>query len=359
MKKYPDWIDEYAKSFHNSFSNMVPITWGPTDAVELIGKFNGLYLSKIYNAITEIKKQNIPMDKVAKSFSGPSILRLIMYWVVSEYVPNKQKNKEQFRKTMEFLVEVLRHMVKKDIFAYESNIAHSVDEVNNILNTTKWSEGDKFSARELGKLYNSLASLVFALYRDYFPQDSHEVYGPYDASKKFGKDTILLIKHFPKIKCVELWPEMKKLKYRDVKIFQVFKDVKFKCELIGMHSIYEGDLINGLISYAVIVDGEYVNDIEQIKVLSDYFAEIATKQSTVYDRLSKEELKEKILYWLCYQAIDFFKLAGIDWKPTGEMILAIKDIDVADRYEMEYCPSFEEYTTSQEFEIYWLKDLYI
>lgn len=357
-KKYPSWIDEYAKSFHHAFANMVPCSWGPLDGFSIFALLNGSFLSKIYNAIQHIKNQKKSLDEIAKSFSCPSTLRAAFYFLIWEYQNSEPKNKEQFKEIAEFFVGILQHMTKSDTFAYESNIVHSSEEVEKILGETKWSSAEAGVAREIGKLYNSLSSLVFALYRDYFPQDSHEIYGPYDASKKFGPGTILLIKYFPKIKPVEIWPDATAFKYKDVKILQVYREVKFECEAVGMHSIYEGDLINGLIAYAILVDGKYQNDPKDIKAFSDYFAEIATKQSLVYETMSKEELKRKFLEWESYQYFDFFKLANMDWQPSEAMINAVQDKDVPQRFELEQFPSFEEFSTNRDFEVYWLKDLY-
>lgn len=356
--KYPKWIDEYAKAFHNAFTKMVPISWGPIDVMSLIASLNSAFISKVYEAITKVKNQGYKIDKIARAFSCPSVLRPALFFLTFEYQNSKPQNKAQFKEVVEYIIEILSYLTKKDVFAYESNIGHRDEEIEFILKKTDWQNGNREIARELGKLYNSLASLVFSLYKDFFPQDSHEIYGPYDASKKFGKKTILLIKHFPKIKPVELWPEIKKLKYSDVKIFQVYRNVKFKCEAIGMHSIYKGDLINNLVSYFVAVDDIPQNSVRKIKELSDYFAEIATKQSMVYEKLSKEELKMKALEWECYQFFEFFKLAQMDWRPTEKMYEAIKDKDVPDRFELEQFSSFKECTTSPEYEVYWLKDLY-
>ena len=315
-KKYPKWIDEFAKAFHNAFTKMIPITWGPVNADSVISFLNGAFLSKVHQAIIEIKNQGYKIEEVAKTFSCPSTIRVALPFLIWEYQGSEPKNKAQFKEVAEYMVEVLSCLAKKDIFAYESNIAHTDKEIEDILNKTDWKSGNKEAARELGKLYNSVASLGFSLYGDFFPQDSQEIYGPYDASKKFGKNTILVIKHFPKIKAVELWPEMRGLKYKDVKIFQVYKNVQFKCELVGMHSIYEGDLIDNLVSFAVMIDGQYRNDLQDIKEMANYFAEIATKQSLAFGKLSKEDLKKKILEVECYQFINFFKLAEMDWQPT-------------------------------------------
>lgn len=357
--KYPKWIDECAKSFHNGFKHMVPASWGPIDVFAILGFLNGTFLSKLHEAVTILKKEKIPREKVANCFPSPSGFRAAIYFAIVEYQFSNPKNKKQFKETLEFLIDILHFLIKRDTFAYESNIVHSPDEVSKILNNISWKDGSPLVARELGKLYNSLSALVFALYRDFFPQDSNEIYGPYDASEKFGEGTTLIIKHFPKIKPVELWPEMKKLKHSEIKIFQVYsKNVVFKCELVGMHSIYEGDLINNLISYAVMVDHKFINDAQKIKKLSDYFAEVAMKQSLVYEDMSKEELKKKVLEWICYQFVYLFKLAGMDWQPTHQMIESVRSKDVADRSELDTVPTYKKYSTSPEYETYWLKDLY-
>lgn len=355
---YPKWIDEYTKAFHIAFRNMMPCSWGPFDIYSFLKFLNGSFLSKLHQAVVKIKQKNISIEEVAKSFSCPSSLRVALYWLALEYQYSEPKNKVQFKEIVEFLVKIIQFMAKKDIFAYESNIVHSPQEIKEILNTTPWQQAGSGSAREIGKLYNSLASLVFALYGDFFPQDSHEIYGPYDVSEKFGENTILVIKHFPKIRPVELWPETEELEYKDVKISQVYKNVKFKCELIGMHSIYKGNLMDNLVAYTVMADGKYCNDIEEIKKLNTYFEKYATDYSFLCDKLSKEELKKKALEWDCYQFVDFFKLAGMDWRPTQDMLEAVRDKDVPDRYESDSFPSFEEYVNSPEYEVYWLKDLY-
>lgn len=357
-EKYPKWIDEFTHAFHNGIAHMTPCSWGPVDGYAVFGFLNGTFLSKLHKAIIVIKQQNIRISEVAKCFPSPSGLRIGIYWLMVEYEFSNPKDKGQFREVLEVLLEVLRFLVKRDIFAYESNIVHEPNEIDGVLRHTPWSKGDAITARELGKLYNSLAALVFALYRDFFPQDSHEIYGPYDASATFGEDAMLLVKHFPKIRPVELWPEISAFNCSDVKIFQVYKHVSFRCELVGMHSMYEGDLMNGLVAYAVSIDGAFVNDPQEIKKRGEYIAEIATKQSLVYEMLSKEELKKKMLEWYCYQFVYFFQLANLDWRPTKSMLEAVKGKAVADRFESTESPTYEEFANSPDFEPYWLKDLY-
>lgn len=337
---------------------MVPCSWGPVNAYAVFALLNGSGMSKIHQAIIKVKKQGKTIGEVAKCFPSPSSLRAAIYFTIVEYQSSKPKDKNKFKEVLEFLLDILRHLIKRDLFAYKSNIAHSELEIGKILTNIKWQSANPTIARDLGKFYNSLWSLVFALYRDFFPQDSHEIFGPYDASNKFGDGSILLVKYFPKIRSIELWPEMSRLKYSEVKIYQVYKNVEFSCEVVGMHSLYEGDLINGLRAYSVEADGKLVDTNEEIKELTDYFVQVAVEQSSAYDRMSKEELKKKVLEWLCYQYVDFFRLAEMDWRPTAKMIAAVKGKPVPDRFEMQTVPTYEQYVSNPEFEIYWLRDLY-
>ncbi len=357
-QKYPAWVDEYAKAFHNAFAKMVPNSWGPLDAFALIAALNGSFIAKVHEAVQIVKAEGRLPEEVGKSFSSPSSLRAALYFLMWEYQNAEEKNREQFKEVVEFLVGVLEHMAERDTFAHSQNIAHSPEKIAAVLNDAEWQEANPAIAREIGKLYNSLASLVFALYTDFFPQDSHEIYGPYDASAKFGDGTILVMKHFPKIRPSEVWPVASAFKHYDAKIFQVFRDVRFNCEVVGMHSLYDGDIINSLAAYSVVIDGVARNDPAEIKALADHFASIATEIAVAREELSKEELKKKILELECYQFFVLFKLAGMDWRPTGEMLRLAETAVVPARFEMDQFPSFEEYATSPAFEAYWLKDLY-
>ncbi len=355
-EKYPKWIDEFAKSIHNSVINVIPASWSTPDCFKLVSYLNGSFLQKIHQAITIIKEKNYSKKEIAKSFSCPSTLRWTLWLFALEYQHTQSKNKVQFKEIMEFFVGILNHIMQEDVFSYRSNIAHNSKEIEEILETTPWIAASPQITREVGKLYTSSTALAFSLYKDFFPQDSHEVYGPYTAETKFGENTILIIKHFPKIHPDELWPELN-YRYKDIKIFQIIKDVKFRCDMVGMHTIYEGDIINNTLMLAVMINGKFIT-INEIKSTSQEVAQIATNQFQVYDSMSLDQIKEKLLEWECYQFFNFFKLAGMNWKPTKEMLEAIKDKKVGDRYELEEFPSFDEYTTSPEFEIYWLKDLY-
>jgi len=356
---YPSWIDSFAKSIHQGWVNMAPTSWGPIDGHKLVSKLDGTFINKLSHAVKIVKKENYSLEKVASCFSSPSTVREIIYWLSFEYQHVYQKDKDQFREIIEYFVKILEFMAKDDLFAYDSNIAHTQDEVEEILENIPWTEADASLTREVAKLYTSAASLVFALYRDFFPVDSHEVYGPYQAVSKFGEGTILVIKDFSRLRPVQLWSEIESSTYETLRIYQVIKDVQFRCETMGMHSIYDGDVINNTKAIAVNINGNFV-DINKVKNATEDIGLRSVEHSKLYDAFSVEDTKQKFLEWLCYLNIDFFMLAGMDWRPTEEMWDAVKDKEIPKRSHcaVEDVPSLRLYLRSKDFEIYWLKDLY-
>ena len=92
---YPEWIDEYAKAFHNAFVNMMPCSWGPVDAFALVAFLNGSFLLKVYKAVKKFKQENYSLDEIAKSFATLSSLRVQSYWLALEYQNSQERNKKQ------------------------------------------------------------------------------------------------------------------------------------------------------------------------------------------------------------------------------------------------------------------------
>lgn len=358
-KNYPKWIDDYARAIHQAFLNMTPLYVGSIDVFYIARLLEGTFLDKVYQAIKIIKNKNYSLAEIAKSFATLATLRIQIYWLMLEFLGAKNIiDRKTLRESIDFFVEILYFAAKKDAFGYNSGIRHSQAEIESLLQNLNLKKANPVIAREIGKFYNSLVSLVFALYDDFLPQDSHEVYGPYDVSKIYGKGYFLLIKDFPKIKPVELWPKASELKHQKVTIYQIYSGIKFRCELIGMHSVYEGDPVNNLKFYYAVVDGKAVNEKEKIKELTNYFSDESIKQAQVLAGLSQEQLKLKGLEWLMYQLKDFFKLANMDWRPTKEMWQKIKDKNIPKKFDLPRFPAYDEFVNSPEYEVYWLKDLY-
>lgn len=351
------WVDECAKAIHRAFSNMVPSSWVP-DGFSVLGLLQGAFIEQLHLAVINLKRKGVPIAVVAHSFSNPSTLHAALYFANVEYRNHKNKDKVAYKETVEYLVELIYFLAKKDPWIERSNIVHSPEEITALLETTPFLDGNQDISKELGRLYVSSVSLAYSLYGDFFPQEACDIYGPYDVSKQYGAGAILLIKHFPKLTPEDLWPQIYNREYSDVKIIQIYKNIEFACEFIGMHSLYKGDTHNNLITYAVSANGSFIQDTDSIKQLRTTLAEKATEQSKIRDAMTKEDIKNKFLYWLGYQYNEFFKLADMNWKPTPKMLDAIKNKEIPDKLVMTSMPPYDEFIKSPDWEIVHLKELY-
>lgn len=357
-KKYPAWIDEWAKAYHRAYVNMVPGSFGPIDLFDILPAVNDTFLRRLHLAVLESKQQGFTAKQIATTFSTLSSLRTAIMWLIFEYQFSKMKNKTEFRETLEFFMDTLRFWAKEDIFCLSSNIGHTKEEIREILHSALWQEGTPERARVIGRLYNSATSLGISLYRDFFHQEANEVYGPYDASSQYGVGSILLVKQCTKIRVPDLWPTTNNFQYSDIKILQIYKNVSFRCELAGVHSLYKGDLINGLVACCVIVDGKYVASLDEIKEISRYLAEQTVNHALLSEKLSQDQWQVKTLEWLAFEFNNFFALLKEDWRPTPEMLNTIKNKKFSTRHELIQFPAYREYVSSPHHPVYWLKDLY-
>lgn len=358
QNKYPEWIDEFAKARFESSSTSGSVSWGPVDSFTLPKFYEDAFANKLSQAIDILKQKGISKEKVADSFATASCLRTGLSFLTADYSWTKKKDKEKFRKIFDYLVDLLKVRMREDIFCCHFNLAHTKEEVEEILKKVQWKEGSVDEARALGRLLTSLASLAFALFGDLYPQNSNEVYGPYDTFKKFGKDSILILRHFTNIKPVELWPNTKDYRYSDVKIYLIYQDIDYEVRFIGMHATSKGDLIRGLRKYVVEVDGKWQNNLRDIDNLTEYFSCLAVEQSKILEGLNLEEIKVKGLEWVGYQFKGMFELAGMDWRPTQDMLEKVKGVQVATRMEPHKPPTWEQFNKSKHNDYFALKDLY-
>lgn len=335
-KKYPIWIDEFAKSVFRLFKGMDLRTMEPLDCFHFHPLYSDLWIEKIYQAIKKFKEQNISFKEqnisfkeVINSFPNPSSARamiefMVLHWnnVVRLGIKvDKNKVKEIF----DFFVKILKIKNKKDIFCYKSNIVHNQQEIENLIRKIKWLEGNPEISQALGKLYLAISSLVNGIMNDWCTDVGIEVWGPYDVSKYFGKNTVLIIRDFPVLKLPELWLHHKKYKYKKARIYTIYKNIKVRMEYVSCHTIVKGDLAKNLICYAFILDEKYISNLNKMKKLANHFLKLAEEQYVQVKNLDYEDLKQKLLEQERYQLYDFFKLVKMDWKLSEEMRKRVKN----------------------------------
>lgn len=355
-RKYPKWIDEYFASVYDLFQGMDQRTLEPLSCWGFHPLYSDLWLEKLYQLI--IKTEKHFFKRIVKAAPAPSSLRAILEFVVVHYNNITRLNysfeKKKVRKILNFLIKVLRAKNIKDIFAYQSNLGHSTKQIKNLIKKIKWAKGTPEISQNLGKLFLALSSLVNGLMNDWCTDNGLEIWGPY----KLSKDKILVIREFPHLRPVELWPYTKSHKHSQIKVFTVYKNVDLKIEFVGCHTVFQGDLAKGLVKYAVEVDGKYVNDLAKIKKLTNYYLRLAQSQYQRVRKSSFESLKQKVLEQEHYQFKDIFDLVGEDWRPSSEIRARVKNKKIKKNFYPLDARGLSKTEIKKEFGIENLKKLY-
>lgn len=354
----PAAIEAVSRSYYALFASVVPGKWSSLDGFAVYAAYQGAFLERVHQLLEALKRKGVSIQDQARLIENPSSLRWAFVSLLREYGALKYKEplKEKAREIFEWLEAIIEGAMEEDAWAERTNIFHSTQEAQAMLDSAEWIDGEG-AVRDAGKLYVSCASLAFALYRDFFPQDAHEVFGPYDASSRFGKNAMLIVKHFKKLKPVELWPEVARFPYKEVKIYQVLKGVQFSCQLMGMHSDYDGPVVPNTVAVAVEIDGKFISR-EGVAAVATEIGRYVVDVSPLYEKLSLKEAKRLFVEWGCYQFIRLFEAAGLDWRPSDAMLAPILAADIPMGAQLESMPSYEEFISSKEWEISWLRELY-
>lgn len=356
--EYPAWIDEYARSLHPAFSHMVPADWGPLDFFACWKHLNGTFIDKLHPAIVELKRRGVPLIDVAHAFPSPSSFRACIFFLFLEYQQSDHMRKVQAREVFDYLDTVLRTMFIRDAWCARENIVHTDAQIDTILDRVQPQNAAPEQARIIGRLGNAASAMSYCLYRDFWMSESFDVFGPYDVSGRFGSGHTLVIRSYPKLRPIALWPRTGDLTCNDVTLYLVYENVPMTCEFIGAHTQYQGDTIAGLRKWAIEVDGTPMTDIADAKHLMDYLGRKAVEYWAFYDGMLRDNLQEKFLEWMGYAFKPLFDMVDMDWQPTSEMRAALIGKEVPERLIMPSFPDFDEFCSSPEWEVYWLKNLY-
>ncbi|MBI2112294.1 hypothetical protein HYT52_02045 [Candidatus Woesearchaeota archaeon] len=308
-------LKSYNQSILNALGDMDLGTLKPMSHFMFHPLFAQEWIHKLEKIVDEVSEQKIPLAKVAKTIRSGN-LRAHLYFILMD-LKSAKIPRDRRVKIANFFYSVLQEIAQDDVDGTKSNICHTSQEVSRLMNKP-FSPADSTIARLLGRLYTACYHLANGLYTDFYTDYSAENMGPYH----LGKDHILVIKHFEDLKPTSLWKT--NFPYKSVTIYCVYENVKFSVDAISCHSMYQGDHINGLKKYSVEVDGEVVNDQEEIKKIVQAIEQESVQQWKKLLDLNREDLKQKGLMIRCYLFKKMFDLVGIGWKPTSEMVKAVK-----------------------------------
>lgn len=324
MIKSSNDVEKLIDSMLAAFGNMDLGTFAPMSNFMFHPLFAKEWVEKIEDLMIKVKKQKISIKKLAKNISGPSNLRVQIFFLLLDLKCAKIK-KNRRNRIANFVLSILKHLAVRDKYGITSNIMHTKQEIKKILKNIN-NKGKPNISKLLGRLYSAAYHLTNGLYTDFYTDFGVECFGQY----RLNKNHILVIRKFNDLRPKELWHNGNS-PCKKLTIYTIYKNVEFTCDAISVHSLFKGDHINNLVAWCVQIDGIFENSIDKLGQLTDKLEKESIIQWKRITSLNFEGLKEKGLYLRCYTFKGLFNIANIDWKPTIDMINAVKHKPFADK----------------------------
>jgi hypothetical protein len=311
-------LKDFSKSISFAIENMDIYTLEPISFISFHPMFSKEWIDRIEKTISKLKNKKI--SDIVNTIKYSTHLRAQMYFLMLD-MKSVRLNKNKRIEIAEFFDKILNEMSKADPYGFKSNIIQSKNDVKKILDK-KFSNGNEKIAVELGKLMNVCYHLANALYTDFYTDYCFEHFGPFN----IHKNKILVIQNFKDLNSQILWPK-NKIPVKNIVIYKIYENVEFSCDALSCHSQYKGNPVKSLVDFRIEVDNNEIN-IEEMIILRKRLEVLTIEQWDKLSSMDKENLKKKVLFMRCYILKDFFELAGVEWKPSKNMLKVIKNKDL-------------------------------
>ncbi len=323
------WLDDFIDSWQVAvgamdFSTLRPFTWlqmHPLYAVE--------WCENMAELARGLGENRVSRADYAALGLGSGVFRDQLFYLLWDFKSARLPFKER-EKIIRPFHEMNLASTFADPYGFTSNIQHSPEQVRLLLHEIPWQTGEPEHARLLGKLYTGALHLVHGLYGDIYVGNSADNFGAYDASGKYGKGHSLVIRNFADLKPLEVWSGAGAIPCKTLDIYTVYRKVRFTCDAISCHSVFDGNVIENLVDFAVKVDGKFVDSTAALAALKDDLTEHAVGQWKELVGKDFEDLKQTGLTQRSYINKPLYELAGMDWRPTKAMRQAVKGKPFAD-----------------------------
>lgn len=314
----PDWIDDFLKSSQRLFASHDPKSHLPFFAWGLFPHYSDLWLEKLYELVKSFRRKGLKIEEHLDSFPNLSSTRFILLLAAIHYQLTTLNNPKLITSVCNFLIDSIKLRSKTGLFPDDNNVEYSEAELEALLKRRPLHEASLEESREIGKILAALASLVHGLHNDWCTDLSYEITGPYTHQHK-----TILVRSFADLKPTEIWPEAD-WNFKDISILTSYKDLSAEIIYVGCHITYDRSTVENLSRFNFIVDGKEITNVAGLKALREKLMVVATNQYEKYLNMDFESQKEKFLYQEHYQLKKLFEIAGLDWKPSREILQRIK-----------------------------------
>jgi hypothetical protein len=345
LVKCMNWTNDFAEGTFSLFAGQTLEGFQPIDFYHFYPLYFDLWLTQVCEAINNLDLETKSYQEISYLLPPPSNMRAILQKIVPTYQALENKNIDEIRTVTNFFARMLYECCPDDPFGKISNPLHTSDEAQHLSEKINFGASDVVSARKIGQLITAAGSLVHGLYNDVVTDLGWDAYGPYQISKH-EQNYSFLIRHFTDLSPKGLgWSDSYLLSTKEIMVYSLYQGVEWEIKCVGCHTMaVTGSPVEGMRYHCVVADGKALT-LPEIDVLID---EMSDKAEMIYKDIrakSFEELKIMVQLQESYQLKKMFDAAGMDWRPTPEMVARISNQALVDRYlpNDKFMNTLEEY----------------
>lgn len=313
-------IENFLTAINEAFSGMDTRTSWPLNGGQITAYFNVDEALDIYYRLNKLKKE-ISLEKIAGLMPAPDIIRIFLQnsaifglKVADKLAIKKINIRDRVNFTL-FLFDILKQKVKNDIFCLDGkNLLLDDNQVKKTLSETKWNAPlSNQEKKDIAFLTITANNLCYTLFYDIYMTGGFYIHGPYDASKQFGENTILVIRNYHDLNPVKIWPDLK-MPYQKIKIYAIYNNLDFELNFANQ-PISTTSVGDKLIAYKIYLDNKEIT-LNQINQLTELFSRIASKQTKETNSLSdldKVRKGSEIAFYLFKKIREYM---GDKWYPS-------------------------------------------
>lgn len=342
-------INNFIKAIEQSFSGLNLKTNWPLNGAQIDSYFDVDEALDMYYRIKKLRKFK-SVKEIAEMLPAPDIIRIFLQHnaIIGLKVARKLKIDNigigERVEYINFLFDILKEKVNGDIFCLNGkNFLLNEKETRQILNSTDWELiEDMQDKKKISFLTVMANNVVYTTFFDPFMTGGFYLHGPYDASGKFGENTLLLVREYHNLNPKELWLDLE-MPYKKMRILAVYKNLDLKINFVN-HPITKDSIGDKLIAYKIYLDDKEI-DINKIEELTELFHKISssqTKKVNSWSDLDKVRMGTKIAFYLFK---DFREKMGDNWIPENQVEKTIKEFGdtFIKKFSFEKTPDLEHW----------------
>lgn len=316
-------LERFLKAIEEIFTGINPKTFWPLNGGQIDAYFDIDESLDMYYRLHKLRER-LSVAEIAKMMPSADIIRIflehnaIIGLKVADKVGVAKISAEERVKYTLFLFEILKQKVKNDIFCLDGkNLLLSEPEVSGILSQGSWNQPhNDEEKRKIASLIVTANNVCYTLFYDIYVAGGFHIHGPYDASQKFGKDTILLIREYHHLNPQEIWPHLE-MPYRQLRMYLVYQNLDLKINFAN-HPTSTTSVGDKLIAYQIHLDGQEIR-LADIDGLINIFEKISLQQIKKINGLSDLDKVRKGVEIAYFLFKDLREKMGDQWKPPLEI----------------------------------------